>query len=312
MISVITVTGRKEAALDRMSECLKRQTIKNFEWVIVDRIARKREPDYYTKLEQSVSFPINAVEPKWSIYHDFNMPAIANARNSGLIAAKRELVVWIDDNMWFPDNYLETHLNAYKAAAGKPYYMVGVTWPFIAWDEVKELAEKEPYDKTGKFCRVGTWAENEAVRSYDDHRLYMPYTWPDGGEGGSYGSYERIKGSWCYCGNLSVPLEYALAVNGFEEECDGAPEGEDLDFGLRLDNFGCMGLFDRKCVVYKYRNPSFPTLQKLYPYTRGYIGEVNGLKIQRCEFRMWAIMKEKHRIKANANMNLVELNERLR
>jgi glycosyltransferase involved in cell wall biosynthesis len=312
VISVITCTGRGNAALEIMAACLERQTVRDFEWIIVDRIVTQRPKDFYKDLQAHTSFPIVPIEPKWSIYHEHNMPAIANARNSGLIMARGDFVVWIDDNMWFKPDYLARHLYAHSFANGRPYYLVGITWPFTDWNTIETLAQKEPYDVAGNFCRTCNWEENKAAgRLHDDHRMFMRYTRPDGGKPVSEGPYELIKGSWCFSGNLSVPLQLALDVNGFDEECDGAPEGEDVDFGLRLDNLGCMGLFDRKCYVYKYRNPSLPSLRELYPYTRGYIGEVNGVKIQRCEFRMWAIMREKWRVRANATFDLRQIRDRV-
>ena len=48
---------------------------------------------------------------------------------------------------------------------------------------------------------------------------------------------KRCTGGWCYGGNLALPLEWALDVNGFEEGCD--PVGlEDCVFGHMLENAG--------------------------------------------------------------------------
>lgn len=48
---------------------------------------------------------------------------------------------------------------------------------------------------------------------------------------------ENCGGGWLFGCNLTLPLAWALEVNGFEEGCDGLT-GEDYIFGLMLQNAG--------------------------------------------------------------------------
>src|SRR5206468_2483832 len=59
---------------------------------------------------------------------------------------------------------------------------------------------------------------------------------------------------WTYGCSLALPLEWALAVNGFDETCDGL-SFEDVIFGLHLSNRGYPILFDERMSVIQDRTP---------------------------------------------------------
>ena len=314
-ISVITITCREKPNLDKMAQCLMNQTFKDFEWIIVDRKIRNRSESFYAFINAIThhTFPVSVVEPKYSIYHDFNMPAISNARNSGLMAAEGELVVWLDDNLWFKPDHLQRHWNAYQFGkeSGKKYYMVGLSWPFPDWATVSELAKKEPFDLDSKFCREGGWFENNpgavdgspVVNLVDDNRAYQTYPWPDGKGAvlitNNGVTYEQITGAWCYGRNMSMPLEASLDINGNDERYDGTPDSQDMDYGLRLNNYGFITLLDRNCVVYKYRGEDNINLIKALPFLWGHIQSVNGTLANRNQFNLWQVMREPNRVTAN-------------
>ena len=61
-------------------------------------------------------------------------------------------------------------------------------------------------------------------------------------------------GEWCFGCNLALPLEWCLAVNGFDETCDGI-SGEDTMFGLMLHNNGFPMKFDKRMMMIEDRTP---------------------------------------------------------
>lgn len=55
--------------------------------------------------------------------------------------------------------------------------------------------------------------------------------------------------SWMYGMNMGVPLEAALAVNGYDETYSGQAGVEDGDFGVRVSRGGCDVWFDPRALV---------------------------------------------------------------
>ncbi len=55
-------------------------------------------------------------------------------------------------------------------------------------------------------------------------------------------------GAWLYGGTFSVPLATALAVNGFDEVCEGIG-GEDYDFGIRVERTRTPIYISRRCAT---------------------------------------------------------------
>jgi glycosyltransferase involved in cell wall biosynthesis len=256
-------------------------------------------------------FPIRVVEPKWSIYHDYKMPAMSNARNSGIMEARGELLVWVDDNIWFKPDFIQRHVNVYDMnlnTSTDKYYMVGLGWSFPDWNTVKEFAQNEPY-KDGKFCREGSWIANnpQALRDSglpaDDPRAYQCFS-----DNPTFlGDYEIVTGAWCYGRNMSMPRQASLDINGNDEDYDGVPEPQDCDYGLRLNNYGYKTLLDRNCCVYEYKGEDNKLMHHVLPFFWGHIGEVNGIKVTRGEYRIWAIMKTPSRYRANAHFDLEKM-----
>lgn len=313
-ISVITCTCRDNPNLDKMAQCLVDQTFTDFEWVIVDRKLRTR-PTYYNIVRRIVGgkFPVRVIEPKWSIYHDFNMPAMSNARNSGIMEAQGDILVWVDDNIWFKPDFLYRHYKGNQVTYsydGNPCHMVGLGWSFKDWHNVADLATHEPFDLNNAFCRTGSFDANNtqnlrdtSASLADDPRAYANYPQPSG-KPIMIGDYELVSGAWCYGRNMSMSLEASLAINGNDEDYDGVPEPQDCDYGLRLNNYGVHTILDRQCCVYEYLGDDNKVMQSVHPFLWGHIGEVNGIKVTRGEYRIWAIMKTPTRWRANAHFDL--------
>ena len=312
-ITVVTCTCRDNPNLDRMANCLLSQTFTDFEWIIVDRKIRRR-PFYYSRMIADIvkgAFPVHAIEPKWSIFNDFDLPAMSAARNSGIMWASGALVVWVDDNIWFKPDFLARHWAGHQQVYnGKPCYMVGLGWSVQDWRDMERVSAVEPFDTAGNFCKSGDWKTNNPQfetgngKPCDDPRANMPYPWPDGSAPKMHGEYEVVTGAWGYGRNMSMPLEALLTINGNCEHLDGCPHPQDCEGCLRLDNMGMVALLDRKCCVYECTNADNKPMHNVLPFLWPHIKEVNGVKVTIGEFQIWAVMKTPSRIRANAHFDL--------
>lgn len=311
MVSVVTCTAKPNPNLGNMLQCLKSQTKKDFEWVIIDRLLMDRPQGYYSRLIEEADFDVVVKAPKPSVYHDFNLPDISNARNSGIIHSQGDIIVWYDDNMWIAPNHIEKHLAMHVFSSLT--YAVGLFWPFSDWNTIESFSMEQPFDSKGKFCREGNFEGNNPNRDHgvrpDDCRAYMDF--PQQGITTHFPPYQTVRGSWCYNGNLSFSMELALKINGYDEHLDGSFGGEDVNFGVRADNAGAIGLLDKTCCAYDYRGPDNDNIRDLMPFNWNYIGEVSGNKLTRREFDMIDIQRT-DRYLENAYFNLSDLRNRER
>ena len=309
-VSVITCTAKAAPNLDKMANCLRAQIFTDFEWVIVDRLLFERPTGYYDEIRKVCAFDVKVLSPKTSVFHEFNMPDVSNARNTGIMASAGELVVWYDDNMYILPDYIQRHFTVYKIPENT--YLVGLFWPFDNWSTISEISQKEPYDTHGNFCRVGDFAVNNPgvekggkIRP-DDNRAYSPCPPVEGCEI-RYMGYECIKGAWCYNGNLSMSMELLLLLNGYDEHLDGTFGGEDINIGLRADNAGYKGLLDRYCCAYDYRGEENTSTMDTLPFKWDHIGEFNGSKLTRADFGFIDIQRNRYRVRENAWMSLEDM-----
>lgn len=123
-----------------------------------------------------------------------------------------------------------------------------------------QMAAKEPYVLCGAYeKRTNMTVENGVIKnagiiigkdsraeycekhySNPAHQLSPPYKAP---------------GEWTYGCTISLPLEWALNVGGFEEEtCDGM-SAEDTAFGLMLANNGYPIKYDPRMMLIEDRTP---------------------------------------------------------
>jgi len=155
--------------------------------------------------------------------------AVSNARNTAICLCETEWIAFLDDRCVLGPQWLEA---VHDAMRGR-YVVCG------------------PYEKTHNLV-----VENGAAKSWDKipgRDARMTYTdwhlrptahknpWPALPE-------------WTYGCSLALPLEWALAVNGFDETCDGL-SGEDGIFGWMLHNRGYPILFDERLSVIQDRTP---------------------------------------------------------
>ena len=152
---------------------------------------------------------LRIIKEKPSIWHDLgDFPTVNNNRNTGIMASKGELLVFLDDMTIFGEDLLSTIWDEYKNNGN-----------YVTARAIRRI-RYEPNLEVG-------------VKSANRDVLY---------ERNLYGSKNLIgceKGTrlsqastWTYC--CSVSRDECLDINGFDELYDGNMGGTDQDFGRRL------------------------------------------------------------------------------
>jgi len=198
------VKPEQESFLEAQAESLRLQTVDQpFEWIVVDLYKEERW------IHGSYPFPIKHISEKPSIWHGLKEPegweakvkppftTLCNARNTGIIVADGELLVFCDDLTLLTPRVLEVMWDWYE----KGYACKGYRHKLL-WDEdnSKIIGMYHEYGDFGGYTG--------AVRTHD-----WLHVW-----GHIY----------------SIPLEWELAVNGYDEVLDGNFGAEDIDHGARL------------------------------------------------------------------------------
>lgn len=156
--------------------------------------------------------------------------AASNARNTAICLCNTEWIGFVDDRSLL----LPTWLEAVRAAMIGGYVVCG---PYEKVDnlQVEDGLAVKMDKREGKDSRV------QYVQDHYLHHKHLtnPYDAP---------------GEWTYGCSLALPLEWALQVNGFSEDMDGA-SGEDYVFGLMLQNNGFPIKFDLRLGIIEDRTP---------------------------------------------------------
>jgi len=205
-----TVEEDMESFLEPTLKSLAMQRFKDFEVIIVDRHVKRRKR--ITEIYESF-LNIAHIHDKPSPWHDMKppkgwknevdppFPAVCNARNTGVIVANGELLVFLDDNIILSPKTLETCWKWYQKGYG-----------------VKLIRNRFNIDD--KKIRFEPEFRNEEFSKL----------WRDGWQIYSY------RGAWSH--GFSVPLSWIIDVNGFEEVLlDGSVGAEDIDLGARISNY---------------------------------------------------------------------------
>lgn len=203
-ISVILITARPVFSIIGQPElnmlinietCLKKQTFKHFELIVVDTL-------YDTRIHSFDGLPFEVkhvpIHPKHRVWIDRKRYNICGSLNTALMHAEGDLIVRIDDCSEFDEGYLQRIWDEYK------------TGLWLQGMHVKYLNGKISMDAQGVISQ--------------DSRI--PIVESLGGR--CLGPHE-----WMY-GYATFTLEAALKVNGFDELFDGDKQQEDQDFGSRL------------------------------------------------------------------------------
>lgn len=206
-ISIIIPTNRQDKLLDFELPSFAAQTFpkEDFEVIIVDspQIDRKEQVERFAKTNH---MNIEWMREKKPYYR--SNANIGCARNTGLIQAEGELVIFIDDYSCIMPEYLESMWAAYRENTG--YSPVG---PVISVEYCDP-----PYPGISGLKMRSDDRRSEAIKAAGLNPFQCP-------------------GNWFYTSNASAPMREIIKINGFWEMGDLTRE-EDAMFGLALARNG--------------------------------------------------------------------------
>lgn len=198
------VTGRADPRFDWVIDSLAHQAHADdqIHLIIVDALGRTAEDIgwYPHPMFHEDSISMRPKPTPWQGPHRITSKdcwAMSNARNTVFVYAPTDYVAIIDDRCRLGPNWLDT---------------------------VRHYYERRATATAAVVC--GAYEKHEDGKVTKDNRLAHA---PSG--------HRNCGGNWLYGCTFALPLEWALAVNGFEEGCDGM-SFEDVIFGLHLFNAG--------------------------------------------------------------------------
>lgn len=252
-ISILYMTCRI-GGIDFLKYLMDEQTFRDFEVVIVDEWfeTRKKEvPEYLS------DYHVKHLPPKVKKPY----VAIPNACNTGLMHVEGELVVFLNDFILPPKNWLEsfwnTHVeferkNLMHGPLSKRANLLQIISPVGMGPEI--YAQK---------CKITVFKVPPSRESIEV--LPVTATYDKSGcirgsirarTGTSYAIYKSDM-DWFWAGtNDACPLEALLAINGADERYDGAWQGWDPDVGVRASGagYGTLYIADMWTIEVEHHN----------------------------------------------------------
>lgn len=187
--------------------------------------------------DNGIKMVIESIAPKpniWQGEHRLtkeNWWAVSNARNTALCLCKTDWILFLDDRSVLQPGFMD----AVRVAMAGKYIMAG------------------SYEK-----RQGMTVENGAIKHGGIIQAHDPRSPYFGGQDHridvSAGKVVDCQGSWLFGCCLLMPLEWALAGNGYPERCDSL-SFEDCIFGVILQNNKFPMKFDPRAKMIEDRTP---------------------------------------------------------
>jgi len=242
-ISIIMPTARSDYSiiglpnthfLEPTIKSLKKQTFKDFEFILVDGLYDKRP----NLLSSKFPFPVKHVpiHPNHRFWFNRKRWFVCAALNTGIIHAEGELLVRIDDCSQFEADYLEKFWNGYQSGFFPLAMHIRYFKGKPARANIKYL--NQVYQK--RHPNISDTERTEMLhRLYGDKGLVRDTRWAVVEKNGG----KMIAPINWYYGYSCVSLEAALKVNGYDELFDADKSLEDVDFGSRLEMAGYKNMF---------------------------------------------------------------------
>ena len=236
-ISVILPTNRPLGPVYGLN-ALSKQTLpgEDFELIIVDDYPEDRSDVIVGASDLLGLENVSVLKSKENYWRSNRL--ISNARNTALIHAKGELVVFLDDYCWIRPRWLDEHWEVYKRS---PYTMLGAMRAVEYAKNIYEGLDKLPppnisAEDSEQRISLMDWVTEEQKKRRRELSVY--------GASDTRGvkDVRNCGGGWFYSCNASAPLIKLIEVNGFDEEFDLTSE-EDIDLGIRLTRIRCKFLY---------------------------------------------------------------------
>lgn len=200
---IISTFNRDEVLVDTIKSVLK-QNFNNFETLIIDQ-----QPNHNTKTQKF----LDNLNPPNIFYYRVTPPSLPAARNFGLEKARGKVIIYIDDDVYLDDGFIQSHWDSYKnkdvvAVAGR----------------IKQ-ADKPVSDKL-HFLRKTSFGAG----SFNYTKL---------------GYVETAQGC-----NMSYTKKILTKVGGFDTNFIGNAVREESDVSFKIRKIGYKILFNPKACLY--------------------------------------------------------------
>lgn len=231
--TICYMTGRDHPKVEWLFDSLKYQLLPgdDITVVIVDLQREKRTIT-------SNDFMVRHIPPKPNVWQgasrltNENWWALSNARNTGICCCQTEWLSFLDDRCILSPHWLQCVREAQRAGYG----MLG------KYQKQKGIAA----DRPGELYEYGMiqWGE---ITGEDGRAEYVKKNWDNIAP-------VKCPGEWSFGCNITLPVEWCLVVNGFDEICDGLSM-EDVIFGKMLENNGYPMCYDHRALMTEDRTP---------------------------------------------------------
>jgi len=208
-------------------ESFKAQTMKDFEWIIVDHLYDERK-DYFKNMK--LSFRVKHVPAHPNVWHDVGLCGVCTQYNKGIIYADGELIYFMGEGYLFMPNFCDRLWTYYKQG------YVPLVWYF--YDNTfapKDVVKSEPFWRT-------TYPEDTAspipynILGYTGKNITLEHRPIYAFKGNNKEVYPATWEWWFGCS--SAPLTAMIRINGFDQRFDGDRMLLDCDVGSRLQLAG--------------------------------------------------------------------------
>lgn len=158
-VSVFTPTYNRKKTIERLYKSLCRQTVKDFEWVIVD----DGSTDGTELLIHDIMQKNNGFD---CVYRKQNNSGKHTAINTGVALARGEYFFIVDSDDWLPSNAIEKVIGMFKTIAphkfagicGNRYYpsgkMIGTSFDFDTASVDCKMSDRAEYNISGDKAEV--------------------------------------------------------------------------------------------------------------------------------------------------------------
>lgn len=222
-INVITPTVRPEM-LSVVQKCLSRQTFHDFSWTIVTPLVPvKAEYHEYLEKYDVIHQYVDGVgayqiipEP---LKNDGDYYGLTKAYNEGFRKSGEELIVSIQDGLWFPPTLLESFWNHYQS---NPQALVG--------------AVGNQYD--------------QIVNGKPEHQV-----WVDPRKRTDFGSFYEVSPREIEYTICSIPRQAIVDVGGMDEEWDKYAALCEKEMNARMDKLGYKFYLDQGIEYRAIKHP---------------------------------------------------------
>ena len=227
-VSFIIITARKDFPyvgrpdlhlFEPTLESFKRQSMKDFEFIIVDVLYDKRK-DYFEGMD--LPFKVKHVPALPNIWIENGFPGVCRQYNKGIIHADGELLFFAGDgNMVAPD-FMEKLWSRYQEG----YFP-------LAWYQY-DLTNQKNTDFGGGKNDVSPVSYD--ICGYSGEKVFIEYRYYQLFEDNNLDVAPAPWLWWFGCSSAS--LDAMLKINGFDQRFDGDKMLMDCDVGSRLDLVG--------------------------------------------------------------------------